>query len=105
MRIRLYTDLLKGSHKNFWNKDMYVYELQNYFNRVPGTIKNGIVKKNKATNGFYKYYENGKAKISKKCIDWLCNNCFRNKYLELLKEYKMELTEIYIEKCYSYDVF
>ena len=47
----------------------------------------------------------GKAKIYKEGIEWLCKNCFRHKYLELLEEYKMELTEIYIEKGYPYDVF
>ena len=105
MRIGLYEDLLKVTTKNFWNDDMYVYELPNYFNRVPGTIKNSIIKMNKATNGLYRYYENGKAKISKEGIEWLCKNHFKHKYLELLEEYKMELTEIYIERGYPYDVF
>lgn len=105
IRIGQYEELLKVSRKNFWNDDMYVYELPNYFNRVPGTIKNGIIKMNKATNNVYKYYENGKAKISKEGIEWLCKNCFKHKYLELLEEYKMELTEIYIERGYPYDVF
>lgn len=105
IRIGQYEDLLKISRKNFWNDDMYVYELPSYFNRVPGTIKNGIIKMNKATNNLYKYYENGKAKISKEGIEWLCKNCFKHKYLELLEQYKMELTEIYIEQGYPYDVF
>ena len=35
---------------------MYVYELPNYFNRVPGTIKNIIIKMNKDTKKIYKYY-------------------------------------------------
>lgn len=105
IRIGQYEELLKASRKNFWNDDMYVYELPNYFNRVPGTIKNGIIKMDKATNNIYKYYENGKTKISKEGIEWLCKNCFKHKYLELLEQYKMELTEIYIEKGYPYDVF
>lgn len=105
MRIGQYEDLLEISGKNFWNNNMYVYELPNYFNRVPGTIKNGIIKMNKATKGLNKYYENGKAKISKEGIEWLCKKCFKHKYLELLEQYKMELTEIYIEKGYPYDVF
>lgn len=105
IRIGLYEDLLKICRQNFWNDDMYIYKLPGYFNRVPGTIKNGIIKMNKTTNGLYKYYENGKAKISKEGIEWLCKNCFKHKYLELLEEYKMELTEIYIEKGYPYDVF
>ena len=43
---------------------MFVYQLPNYFNRVHSTIKNGIIKMNKATNNLYKHYKNGKAKIS-----------------------------------------
>ena len=105
MRIKQYEDLLKVIPKNFWNNDMFVYELPNYFNRVPGTIKNNIIKMNKATNSSYKHYENGKAKISKEGIEWLCKNCFKSKYLELLEKYKMELTEKYIEAGYPYDVF
>ena len=105
MRIKLYEDLLQVTPKNFWNNDMYLNELPNYFNRVPGTIKNNIIKMNKATDSCYKYYENGKAKISKEGIEWLCKDCFKHKYLELLEEYKIELTEKYISKGYLYDVF
>lgn len=105
MRIEQYEELLKVTPKKFWNNDMFVYELPNYFNKVPGTIKNNIIKMNKATDSRYKYYENGKAKISKEGIEWLCKNCFKQKYLELLEEYKMELTEKYIVAGYPYDVF
>lgn len=105
MRIGQYEELLKVTPKNFWNNDMFVYELPDYFNRVPGNIKNNILKMNKATNSSYKYYENEKAKISKEGIEWLCKNCFKQKYLELLEKYKMELTEEYIESGYPYDVF
>ncbi len=105
MRIEQYEELLKVTPKKFWNNDMFVYELPNYFNKVSGTIKNNIIKMNKATDSRYKYYENGKAKISKEGIEWLCKNCFKQKYLELLEEYKMELTEKYIEAGYPYDVF
>ncbi len=104
-RIKLYEDLLKVTPKFFWNNDMFVYELPNYFKRVPGTIKNYIIKMNKETDSRYKYYENGKVKISKEGIEWLCKNCFKQKYLELLEEYKMELTEKYIVEGYPYDVF
>lgn len=105
IRIKQYEDLLNVAPKNFWNNDMFVYELPDYFNRVPGTIKNNIIKMNKVTNRSYKYYENGEAKISKEGIEWLCKYCFKHKYLELLEEYKMELTEKYIAEGYPYDVF
>lgn len=104
-RIQLYENFLKVTPKSFWNKDMFVYELPNYFSRVAGTIKNNIIKMNKATDSRYKYYENGKIKISKEGIEWLCKNCFKQKYLGLLEEYKMELTEKYIQAGYPYDVF
>ncbi len=51
IRIEQYEELLKVSRKVFWNDDIYVYELPNYFNRY------------------------------------------------------LELTEMYIEKGYPYDVF
>lgn len=105
MRIKQYKDLLKVTPKNFWNNDMFVYELPDYFKKVPCTIKNNIIKMNKATDSRYKYYENEKAKISKEGIEWLCKNCFKHKNLELLERYKMELTEKYIEAGYPYDIF
>ena len=43
--------------------------------------------------------------ISSNGIEWLCKNVFNQKYLELLEKYKMELTELYIEKGYIYDEF
>ena len=35
----------------------------------------------------------------------VCKNIFKEKYLQLLEEYKMELTELYIESGYPYDEF
>ena len=61
------------------------------------------MKKNNNQN--YIYRENGKYIISKEGIKWLCKNCFKQKYLELLEEYKMELTEKYIQAGYLYDYF
>lgn len=51
------------------------------------------------------YYDNDKLIVSKQGIEWLCKNCFKQKYLELLEIYKMELTEKYIESGYVYDYF
>lgn len=48
---------------------MYVYELSNYFNRVPGTIKNGIIKMNKVTNGFINIMKTEKLKFLKKVLN------------------------------------
>ena len=104
-RIKLYEELLKISPKNFWNDDLYIYELEQYFNKKSGTIKNNIIKMNKLTNKNYKFIENGKYKISKEGLEWLCKNCFKDKYLQLLEDYKMELTEKYILAGYVYDNF
>lgn len=38
-------------------------------------------------------------------VEWICKNVFKQKYLEILEEYKMELTELYIEAGYLYDYF
>ena len=59
----------------------------------------------KATDGNYRYKENEKFIISKEGIEWLCKNCFKQKYLEILEQYKMELTELYIANGYIYDNF
>ena len=41
----------------------------------------------------------------KEGVEWICKNVFKQKYLELLEKYKMELTEMYIEAGYPYDNF
>ena len=58
-------------------------------------------------NGFEKYksYVDGKIVISSNGVEWICKNVFKEKYLQLLEEYKMELTKMYIEAGYLYDNF
>ena len=58
-------------------------------------------------NGFenYKILINNKVVIFSNGVEWLCKNIFKQKYLELLEKYKMELTELYVEKGYIYDEF
>ena len=56
-------------------------------------------------NEDFRYDAHDKHIISKEGIEWLCKNCFKQKYLEILEEYKMELTEKYIEADYIYDNF
>ena len=51
----------------------------------------------------YKSLVNDKVIISKEGVQWICRNIFKQKYLELLEEYKMELTELYIDAGYVYD--
>lgn len=103
-RIKEYEKLLNINPKSLFNKDIYVKELDSYFNRSKPTIKRAIYKMIKA-NTNYRYIENDEFVISKEGIEWLYKNCFKQKYLELLEQYKMELTEQYIKAGYIYDNF
>ena len=105
-RIKLYEDFLKVErNKNWWNEDMDMKQLENYFNRAESSIRKAI--KKMCDNGFsiYKYLDNNKVIISRKGVEWICKNIFKQKYLELLEKYKMELTELYIKAGYPYDHF
>ena len=105
-RIKLYEDILKVEHnENWWNEDMDIKKLEKYFNRTESSIRKAI--KKMCDNGFsnYKYLENNRVIISRKGVEWICKNVFKQKYLELLEKYKMELTELYIKAGYPYDYF
>lgn len=105
-RIKQYEELLKvENNKNWWNEDMDIKQLCKYFDRKEITIRKAI--KKMCDNGLekYKFLINNKVVISSNGIEWLCKNVFNQKYLELLEKYKMELTELYIEKGYIYDEF
>lgn len=103
-RIREYEKLLNLNSKKLFNKDIVIEELEEYFSRSKSTIKRAIYKMLKLHCN-YRYIDNEKYIITKDGIEWLCKNCFKQKYLELLEEYKMELTEKYIEAGYIYDKF
>lgn len=105
-RIKLYEEFLKVEHKeNWWNEDMDIKQLCNYFNRKDITVRKAI--KKMCDSGFEEYnvLVNGKVMISSKGVEWICKNVFKQKYLKLLEKYKMELTEKYIESGYPYDNF
>lgn len=105
-RIGQYEELLKVEHyENWWNEDMEIKQLCNYFNRKENTVRKAI--KKMCDNGFeqYKFLVDGKVVISSKGGKWICKNVFKQKYLELLEKYKMELTEKYIKAGYPYDHF
>ena len=105
-RIKLYEDFLKVEHnENWWNEDMDIKQLEKYFNRAGSSIRKAI--KKMCDKGFsnYKYLDNNKVIICSKGVEWICKNVFKQKYLELLEKYKMELTELYIEKGYIYDEY
>lgn len=106
MRIEVYEEFLKVNSKPLWNEDICFLDLENYFHRKKDTIYRGMVKMVQENLGnTLTYYNNDKLFVSKEGIEWLCKNCFKQKYLELLEKYKMELTEKYIEAGYIYDEF
>ena len=53
----------------------------------------------------YKFIVDNKVVVPKEGVKWIWKNVFKQKYLELLEKYKMELTELYIEAGYPYDNF
>ena len=105
-RIKVYEHFLKVGHNENWcNEDMDIKQLERYFNRAESSIRKAI--KKMCDKGFsnYKYLDNNKVIISRKGVEWICKNVFKQKYLELLEKYKMELTELYIKAGYPYDHF
>ena len=105
LRIKQYQKELKVQDKNFFEKDMSIDELVVFFQKKYRTIEKAIIKMLKVTKENYRYKENKKFIIKKEGVEWLCKNCFKQKYLKLLEQYKMELTEQYIENGYIYDNF
>ena len=105
LRIKQYEEILHLVSKSLFEKDIKKSELNNYFDRGNTTIKKAIIKMNKATDKKFNKIIDDEKFISKEGIEWLCKNCFKQKYLEILEQYKMELTELYIEKGYIYDNF
>lgn len=103
-RIKQYEELLKLASKNLFDEDIKIQELVNYFNKKYETIEKAIWKMVKVHSN-YRYAENDNFVITKEGIEWLCKNCFKQKYLELLEIYKMDLTEKYIKAGYIYDNF
>ena len=105
-RIKQYEELLKiENNQNWWNEDMDIKQLCKYFDKKEITIRKTIKKMCDNGLGQYKFLIKDKVVISVKGVEWLSKNVFKKKYLELLEKYKMELTEIYIEKGYIYDEF
>ena len=105
-RIKQYEELLKVDlNRNWWNKDMDIKQLCEYFNRKDVTVRKAIKRMCDSGLQEYKFLVNNKVVISCNGVEWICKNIFKQKYLELLEKYKMELTELYIEEGYPYDNF
>ena len=105
LRISQYEELLKLEPENLFTEEICVRDLPHFFDREKRTIEKAIIKMQKATGENYKYLKDGKYVIHPKGIEWLCKNCFKQKYLEILEKYKMKLTELYIQAGYPYDNF
>lgn len=106
LRIKQYEELLKIVHnENWWNKDMAIKQLCEYFDRKDITVRKAIKKMCDSGLEEHKLLVDNKVVISKEGVEWICKNVFKQKYLELLEKYKMELTEKYIEAGYPYDNF
>lgn len=104
LRISQYQKLLNIKSKNFWLREYKLVELIDYFDRSEITIKKAISKMIKY-NKDYIFIRENKYFVTNEGIEWLCKNIFKQKYLEILEKYKMELTELYIKAGYPYDLF
>lgn len=104
LRISQYQKLLNIKSKNFWLREYKLVELIDYFDRSEITIKKAISKMIKY-NKDYMFIRENKYFVTNEGVEWLCKNIFKQKYLEILEKYKMELTELYIKAGYPYDLF
>ena len=105
-RIKQYEELLKvEKNKNWWNEDMDIKQLCKYFDKKEITIRKAIKKMYDSGFENNKFLINNKVVISSKGVEWISKNVFKQKYLELLEKYKIQLTELYIKAGYPYDHF
>ena len=102
--IKQYEEVLKLESKNLFDKDIEMQELVKFFNKKYETIEKAIWKMIKVHSN-YRYVVNNEYVITKEGVEWLCKNCFKQKYLEVLESYKMNLTEEFIRAGYLYDNF
>lgn len=70
-------------------------ELADYFKKSIRTIENGIREYEAVKTKNIRHYKEDKLEINEAVIEWLLKNRFKNKYISLLENYKMQLTEIF----------
>ena len=101
-------DAIGGDCTNFVSQCIYEgCKVMNY-DKVNGWYYKKANDKSPSWTGvefLYKFLINNKVIISKGGVEWLCKNVFKQKYLDLLVKYKMELAEKYIKDGYIYDEF
>jgi hypothetical protein len=104
-RIGMYENFLKIQSKKLFVNDIPYSQLDIFFNRKIDTVRKAIEKLEKKYSIKLRYKENNQVYVYSKGIELLCKDCFKQKYLEILEDYKMELTEKYITAGYPYDNF
>ena len=104
-RIKQYKEVLNIKSKTNLFDDINVDDLEEFFERKIRTIKKAMTKIDKNFSEKYITKKDEKTVVKKEGIELLCKNCFKQKYLELLEDYKMELTQKYIDAGYIYDYF
>ena len=104
-RIGLYEELLNLESKELFINDIPYLQLEKFFNRKLYTIKRAIRTLENKYNLTLRFKKNNRMFVYSKGIELLCKECFKQKYLEILENYKMELTEKYIAAGFPYDNF
>ena len=99
-RIKWYIDTLEKNNIKYPQIDYHLKpmtkrELTKYFDRGLSSIQQAIIEMEQITNCKNRNYKNGTLQINEVQIEWLLKNKFKTKYLQLMEEYKMVLTEIF----------
>ena len=102
-RIKQYEELLHLESKNLFCEDVPYLELDSFFNRKERTIQKALKNIEKRYNKNF-IIKRDIDYVSSDGIEILCKKYFKQKYLQILEEYKMELTELYIKADYPYDI-
>lgn len=105
MRIGLYEELLGLKPKELFNDNIPYSQIELFLDRKLYTIKRAIRNLENKYSVNLRFKENNRMYVYNKGIELLCKECFKQKYLEILEEYKMELTEKYIAAGFPYDNF
>ena len=104
-RSKQYEELLLLESKNLFDHDIPYSQLEKFFNRNIHTINKVINALQRKYNKSFKIKKNNELYITGEGIEILCKEHFKQKYLQILEKYKMELTKKYIEAGYPYDNF
>lgn len=104
-RIKLYEDFLKIQPKELFVNNIPYSQVERFFNRKLYTIKRAIRFLENKYSINLRYKKDNRMYVYSKGIELLCKECFKQKYLDILENYKMELTEKYIAAGYPYDNF